>query len=145
MDADRRLAHRRRLRGAGGWLFVHLAAAVNFTGEPRWEGLLPVGVGGPRVTRLHALNVQHLYVACLDEGKIKNAELCLPGVCFIWPEIYFSPVKSLSLIKLEGQTQRWKIGLIPVALVSLRSRRDATCPEKPQLWSSRQTGKRFLV
>lgn len=90
--------------------------------------------------------VQHLYFACLDEGKIKNTELCLPGVCFYLPEINFFSVKNINLIKPEEQTPQWlKIGLISVALVSLRSRLDATCPEKPQLWSSRGSGSVLLL
>ena len=38
---------------------------------------------------VYVFNVQHLYSACLDEGKIKNTELCLSGIRFYLPEAYF--------------------------------------------------------
>ena len=38
---------------------------------------------------VYVFNVQHLYFACLDEGKIKNSEPCLYGIWFSLPAIYF--------------------------------------------------------
>lgn len=54
LDADRRLAHWGRLRGASGRLFVHLAVAVRFAGEPSREGLGGWGPWG-RESRVRTL------------------------------------------------------------------------------------------
>ena len=68
-----------------------------------WESMCSEGL-------VCVFNVQHLYFACLDEGKIKNSEPCLSGIWFSLPENFFFSVKKF---KLEEQPVQLKIYLVP--------------------------------
>lgn len=89
MDADRRLAHWGWLRGTSGWLFVHLAAVTCFKEERSLANMLCLWESTCFEGLVCVFNVQHLYFACLDEGKIKNSEPCLSGIWFSLPEKFF--------------------------------------------------------
>ena len=89
MDADRRPAHWSWLRGTSGWLFVHLAAVTRFREERSLANVLCLWESTCFEGLVCVFNVQHLYFACLDEGKIKNSEPCLYEIWFSLPAIYF--------------------------------------------------------
>lgn len=89
MDADRRPAHWSWLRGTSGRLFVYLAAVTRFWEERSLASVLCLWESTCFEGLVYVFNVQHLYFACLDEGKIKNSEPCLYGIWFSLPAIYF--------------------------------------------------------
>lgn len=123
LDAHRRPADRGRLRGARRRLSLHLAA-ICASGERRLEGLGPEE-GLSRVTRWCVFNVQHLYVACLDEGKTKegNTGPCFSGIRFHLPEVYFFSVKKLGLDSTGGaHCSDWKWMSFPCFIFCCLSR-----------------------
>ena len=89
MDADRRPAHWSWLRGTSGRLFVYLAAVTRFWEERSLASVLCLWESTCFEGLVYVFNVQHLYFACLDEGKIINSEPCLYGIWFSLPAIYF--------------------------------------------------------
>lgn len=69
MDANRCLVDWSWLCGTGRWLFVHLAVVVCFSGL-RGESFVWKWMWCEEC--IYVFNVQHLYLACLDEGEIKK-------------------------------------------------------------------------
>lgn len=110
MDADRCPAHWSWLRGTSGRLFVHLAAVTCFREERSLANVLCLWESTWFEGLVCVFNVQHLYFACLDEGKIKNGEPCLYGIWFSLPAIFFFSVKKF---KLEERPVQLKICLVP--------------------------------
>ena len=111
MDADRRPAHWSWLRGTSGRLFVSLAAVTRFWEERSLASVLCLWESTCFEGLVYVFNVQHLYFACLDEGKIINSEPCLYGIWFSLPAIYF--FFSVKKFKLEEQPVQLKICLVP--------------------------------
>lgn len=117
MDPNRCLADWSWLCGTSRWLFVHLAEVMCFR-EQRVESCVWRWMRCER--GIYVFNVQHLYLACLDEGKIKksNTEPRQPRTFYL-PEITlgWGGTKNINL-KAEKENGR-KACLSPTVLLNL--------------------------